>query len=323
MNAGHPSHGPIRYSVEDFSFPMSNLCFLVSLITEDSDFQREQAAAAKEVAERLRVDVRICYAENDAIKQNQQLFEVIQNPSSGVNAIVVEPAGSTALPQVARAAVDAGLGWVLLNRDDASLSELAARSKNPVFSVKDDPEETGRILGQQLRALVPNGGDVLCIQGPTSNPVSAQRLDGVNETKPDNITLKLLRSPYWTEAAGFQTVTSWLRLSTSQHGEYAAVIGQSDLIALGARRAFQEFPNLNARDRWLSLPFLGVNGLKVGQNAVRGKLLAATVAIPPSTTPAIELLVQTYKTGQPAPRLTLVRPSSYPNLEVLSPSPVA
>lgn len=302
---------------------MSDLCFIVSLITEDSDFQREQAAAAKEAADRLRVEVRIVYAENDAIKQNQQLFEVIQNPSSGVNAIIVEPAGSTALPQVARAAVDAGLGWVLLNRDDASLSELAARSKSPAFGVKDNPEETGRILGQQLRALVPNGGDVLCIQGPTSNPVSAHRLDGMNQTKPENITFKLLRSAYWTEAAGYQTVTSWLRLSTSQHGEYAAVVGQSDLIALGARRAFQELTNSSLRDRWLAVPFLGVNGLKVGQNAVRGKLLASTVAIPPSTPPAIELLVQAYRNGRPAPRLNFVRPASHPSLDVLASTPVA
>lgn len=302
---------------------MSNLCFIVSLITKDSDYQREQATAAKEAADRLKVNVRIFYAENDAIKQNQQLFEVIQNPSSGVNAIIVEPAGSTALPQVARAAVGAGLGWVLLNRDDPSLSELGPQSKNPVFSVTADQEETGRILGQQLRALVPTGGDVLCIQGPTSNPVSAQRLDGMNETKPENITLKLLRSPYWTEAAGFQTVTSWLRLSTSQHGEYAAVVGQSDLIVLGARRAFQELTNLSLRDRWLSRPFLGVNGLKVGQNAVRSRQLASTVAIPPSTLPAIEMLVQAYRNGQAAPRLTFVRPASYPSLDVLSPASLA
>lgn len=303
--------------------PISNLSFVVSLITEDSDYQRDQAAAAKEAADRLKVNVRICYAENDAIKQNQQLFEVIQNPSSGVNAIVVEPAGSTALPQVARAAVDAGLGWVLLNRDDASISELAQRSKNPVFAVTANQEETGRIIGQQLRALVPTGGDVLCIQGPTSNPVSAQRLDGMNDTKPENVTFKLLRSPYWTEAAGFQTVSSWLRLSTSQHGEYAAVVAQSDLIALGARRAFQELTNLDVRDRWLSLPFLGVNGLKVGQNAVRSKLLASTVAIPPSTVPAIEMLVKAYRNGQAAPRVTFVRPSSYPSLDVLAPATVA
>lgn len=301
---------------------MGTLTFAVSLITEDSDYQREQAAAAKEVADRLKVNVRICYAENDAIKQNQQLFEIIQNPSCSVNAIVVEPAGSTALPQVARAAVDAGLGWVLLNRDDASISELAPRSKSPVFAVTADQEETGRILGQQLRTLVPSGGDVLCIQGPTSNPVSAQRLDGMNETKPENITLKLLRSPYWTEAAGFQAVTSWLRLSTSHQCEYAAVVGQSDLIALGARRAFQELANVDLRDKWLALPFLGVNGLKVGQNAVRSRLLASTVAIPPSTVPAIEMLVQAYRNGQPARRLTLVRPTSYPSLDVLAPAPV-
>ena len=300
---------------------MDKLRFVVSLITHESDYQREQADAAQQAARRLNVDLQIFYADNDAIKQSQQLFEVIQNPSSGVNALILEPAGSTAFPRVAHAAVAAGLGWVVMNRDDASIANWRSRSSHPVFVVTADQEETGRILGRQIAVLLPGGGKVLCLQGPSGNPVSDQRMVGMSHTKPENIKLKLLRSPHWTEAGGFQSVSSWLRLSISHDADIDAVIGQSDLIALGAHRAFHEHITGGVRDRWLSLPFLGVNGLKVGQNAVRTGVLVSTVVVPPTTVPAIELLVSAYREGVRPPERTLVPPASFPDLAMLAPRP--
>jgi ABC-type sugar transport system substrate-binding protein len=298
---------------------MSKLSFVVSLITQESDYQREQADAAQQVARRVDVDLQILYADNDAIKQSQQLFEVIQNPSSSVNALILEPAGSTAFPRVAHAAVTGGLGWVVMNRDDASIAELRSQSSHPIFAVSADQEETGRILGRQIAILLPRGGTVLCVQGPSGNPVSEQRMVGMGQTKPENIKLKLLRSPYWTEAGGFQAVSSWLRLSVSHDEDVAGVIGQSDLIALGAHRAFHEHTTGAARDRWLSLPFLGVNGLKVGQNALRSGVLASTVVVPPTTVPAIEMLVRAYRDGVRPSERTLVAPRSFPDLGSLAP----
>lgn len=297
---------------------MSRLRFAVSLITQESDYQREQAEAAQQTARRLNVDLQIFYADNDAIKQSQQLFEVIQNPASCVNALILEPAGSTAFPQVAKAAVAAGMGWVVMNREDPSISELRAQAKVPVFAVSADQEETGRILGRQIGILLPDGGNVICIQGPSSNPVSKQRMAGMSETKPDNIRLKLLRSTFWTEAAGYQTVKSWLSLSVSHDEDVAAVIGQSDLITTGARRAFEELTIGKARDRWMGLPFLGVNGLKLGQDAVRNRFFASTVVVPPTSVPAIELLVTEYRDGKKAPERTLVGPQSLPDLRQLT-----
>jgi hypothetical protein len=59
---------------------MEKLCFLVSLTTQDNDFQLEQAAAAQAAAERLGVSVDILYADNDAIQQSQQRASFNPNP---------------------------------------------------------------------------------------------------------------------------------------------------------------------------------------------------------------------------------------------------
>jgi len=142
---------------------------------------------------------------------------------------------------------------------------------------------------------------------------------GMSGTKPRNIELKFLRSAYWTEEAGYKAVASWLRLSTSQGSDIAGVIGQSDLIALGAHRAFRELTTGEKRDRWLGLPFLGVNGLEAGQDAVRSGVLAATVVIPPSSGAAVETLVRAYRDGVRPQECILVMPRSFPDLATLVP----
>ena len=103
------------------SSPSAKLSFFLSLITRESDYQRAQAASAEDAARRLNVAVEISYADNDAIQQSQQLLQVIHNRSSEIRALIFEPAGNTAFPQVAHAAAAAGLGWVVINRSTGNV----------------------------------------------------------------------------------------------------------------------------------------------------------------------------------------------------------
>src|SRR5215813_10788829 len=149
---------------------MKKLRFLLSLTNDDNDYQIEQAAAAKKAAAKLGVELEIIHAKNDGILQSQQLLNCIQNSKQPrPDAILFEPAGSTALPQVARAAAAAGIGWVVLNRDADYIPELRRLFHVPVFAITSDHEEIGRIQGRQLSALLPNGGLVLYIQGPAES----------------------------------------------------------------------------------------------------------------------------------------------------------
>jgi ABC-type sugar transport system substrate-binding protein len=298
--------------------PLAKLTFALSLITRESDYQQEQAICAQECVRRMGADIEIMYADNDAIKQSQQLLQVIQNRSHELNALIFEPAGNTAFPQVARAAAAAGLGWVLMNRSDDSITELRQRYGSPICSVTEDHEETGRILGRQVAALLPQGGMLLCLQGPSGSPVTALRLTGMEETKPANIDLKFLRSAHWTEEGGYNAVAGWLRLSTSHDADIIGIMGQSDLIALGAYRAFREHAQGKKRDHWLGLPFLGVNGLKLGRDAVQRGTLAATVVVPPTADVAIESLVRAYREGVRPEERIFVTPKSFPDLAVLA-----
>ena len=298
---------------------MKKPSILVSLTTKDNDYQQEQAADAEQTARRLGVDLQIVFADNDAITQSQQLLKVIQNTSGQrPDVIVFEPAGGTALPQVARAAVSGGIGWVVVNRDVEYISDLRRSSRLPSFCVTSDHEEVGRIQGQQFAALLPNGGTVLYIQGPAESLAAKQRSAGMYETKPVNIQLKVMKAQ-WTEESSYKTVSSWLRLSTSHESHVDVIAAQDDSMALGARKAFQDHTTGAARDRWLSLPYTGCDGLpKTGQAWVRSGLLTATVVIPPNTGQAIDMIVQALRTGVMPPERSITSVSSFPSLETLA-----
>jgi ribose transport system substrate-binding protein len=298
---------------------MKKLNFLVSLTTRDNDYQVEQATAAEEAARRLGVDVQIIHADNDAITQSQQLLQVIQSRSeSHPDAIIFEPVGGTALPQVARAAAAAGIGWVVLNRDVDYIPELRRAYRVPIFAITSDHEEIGRIQGRQFAALLPKGGSVLYIQGPSESLAAKQRTTGMYETKPVDVQVKVMKGQ-WTEASAYKTVSSWLRLSTAQQTRIDLIAAQDDAMALGARKAFQELSDEVARDRWLRLPFTGCDGLpKTGQAWVKKGLLTATIFAPPNTGKALEMLVQAVHSGSMPPERTLTTPASIPSLDALA-----
>jgi ribose transport system substrate-binding protein len=298
---------------------MKKLRIVLSLTTNDNDYQLEQAIAAADAAKRLGIDLEVLYAENDAIAQSQQLLKLIQSRSQPVaDGIVFEPAGGTALPQVARAAAAAGTGWVVLNREVDYIRELRQHYRVPAFCVSSNHEEVGCIQGRQLGALLPRGGSVLYIQGPSDSLAAKQRTSGMYETKPAEVQVKLMKAQ-WTESSAYRTVSSWLRLSTSHQTPIDVVAAQDDSMALGARKAFEELPPSPARDRWLSLPYLGCDGLpNSGQAWVQKGVLTATIYIPANAGKAIDMLVHALRTGSMPSEQTVTVPISIPALESLA-----
>ena len=290
---------------------MNNLNVVVALTTRDNDYQAEQSAAATEVASRLGVNISIVYADNDAVNQSQQLVKIIQDRTQRPDAILVEPVG-TPMPQVAKAAVSAGIAWGILNREAEYISELRRMAQIPVFALSPDQEEVGRIQGRQLAALAPEG-NVLYIEGPSSSSAASLRTKGMVSTKPSRVEVKILKGN-WSEPSGRQAINSWLSLSTSNHLHIRAVVAQNDAMAIGARKAFLGLSQTE-RELWLNIPFTGCDGVtRTGQEWVRSGQLRATVVIPPMAGLALEMLAKALNTGSMPAEKTLCTPVSFPPL---------
>ena len=289
---------------------------LVSLITDDNDYQLEQAASAQAAAVKLGARVQIIYSGNDAVQQTQQILSFIQDPAKRPDAILAEPVG-TGMAQIAKAAVNAGIAWGIINTDVDYIAQLRQRALVPVFTILSDHEAIGKIQGQQIGAFLGEQGAVLHIEGPSRGDVAKLRTKGMLSTKPAAVTVKALKGD-WTQNSGHHAIKSWLSLSTSRSLNVGMVACQNDDMAIGARRAFEEVLDVRERDQWLRLPFLGCDGLpRSGQEWVRQGKLAATVVSPPIVGDALELLSTAMKAGSQPPERTLVAPLSFPALKEL------
>lgn len=295
---------------------MNQLNVLVSLITEDNDYQLEQAASAQVAALKLGASVQIMYSGNDAMQQTQQILRFIQDPSKRPDAILAEPVG-TGMLQIAKAAVAAGIAWGIINSDVDYIPQLRQHAMVPVFSVVSDHEAIGKIQGQQIAAFLGEQGCVLYIEGPSVRDVAKIRTKGMLATKPSRVDVKTLKGD-WTQNSGYHAIKSWLSLSTSRQLHVSMIACQNDDMAIGARRAFEELGDVRERDAWLRLPITGCDGVpRSGQEWVRQGRLAATVISPPLLGDAMQLLASALKAGSQPPERTLVSPNSFPSLKEL------
>jgi len=294
---------------------MKRLKVLLALITQDNDYQREQAVVADATAQRMGMDLQVVYADNDAIVQTKQILAAIHAPApERPDAVIAEPVG-TGMLAVASAAVNSGVGWIVLNREADYLAPLR-QGTTPVGSVECDNVEVGRIQGRQFAALLPSGGTLLYIEGPSTD-VTKQRRAGLDETLPANITVQAGRGK-WTEESAYQVVASRLQSVGSAPPTIGVIGCQNDAMAMGARRAVEGLTAAQQRAQWLKVPFTGVDGVPTsGQVWVKDGLLTATVVVPALTGIALDVLAKAVASGTQVPERSLIRPASYPPVEAL------
>jgi ribose transport system substrate-binding protein len=291
---------------------------LLSLTIEDSVYQRAEAQAAKNSARKHGFDVDVTFAKGDAIAQSDQLLRVIQSSQNRPDAIMLEPVG-TGMVRVAQEAAKAGIGWVVVNREVEYIPDLRKAARAPIFAVSTNHTESGRIQGRQLNALLPKGGFVLYLQGPTSHPVVEKRQQGLLETKREEIEVRPLNG-HWEESVACDVVSSWLRLPTSRSLQSLVVAAQNDFMAIGARKAFAQL-NRRPSSETPVVRYIGCDGLEEqGKSWVQSGLLDGTVCCPSLTALAMDLLAKELKHGVTPQPITLANPVPYPPLEQLRPS---
>jgi ABC-type sugar transport system substrate-binding protein len=281
---------------------------VVGLLNDQQEFQRMQAADARSAAARAGLEAEVVFAESNAVLQIQQLFRFVHAPEGErPAAIVVETVTGEGLERVARNAVRAGIGWVLVNGLARYVDALRQeRPDLPIGNVALDNTECGRIQGRQVRALAPGGGPVLCLQGPADTAAASERLAGLREVLDGAYELKLLNGD-WTEQSGEKAMAAWLRLKTSEGFRPCAVVAQNDAMAVGARRAIREH-----RREWADVPLTGCDGLpEGGQRLVRAGELAATVVTPTTAGQAVTLVARTLA-GERLSAEVRLAPRSFP-----------
>jgi ABC-type sugar transport system substrate-binding protein len=295
---------------------MKKLSVVISL-PGDNRYLGEQTTAAEAAARRHRLDLKTVNAHSDPVAQSQQILEIVQSKSSRPDAIIVEPATEAGMPRVAEAAVNAGIGWVISNARVDYLEALRKASQAPVFSISQDHSEIGRTQGRQFAAFLPEGGAVLYLRGPGTNYLAAQRAEGMESATPRTLNVKSMKIQ-WTEESCFQSVSSWLRLSTVHAADIDLIAAQNTDFIAGARRAFNSHSDVAERTKWLSLPCFGAGVLNQAKPLVDRGVLTAAVITSLTMDTALEMLVKAFQSGSQPPEHSFVQASSYPSLDELA-----
>ncbi len=293
-----------------------NAKVLLSLLTEKQEFQRLQAEDARAAAARAGLALEIHGAENDPAAQLQRITQAVNAPlASRPAAVIAQPAAAAGLEGIGRTAVQAGIGWVLLGDRAALLAPLQREFPGRlVAAVGTDNDEIGRLQARLFRALLPGGGTMVYVEGPSFGAAAIHRrkmmLDGLVGSGID--TVKVL-SGDWTASSAERAATFWLKLAARI--ERPDLVGsQNDEMAVGVRNALATF-----RPEWKGIAFTGVDGLPDGgQRLVRERVLVATIVTPSPTGPSVELVARALRGEKVAP-LTLMPPRVLPPLEELQP----
>jgi len=296
---------------------MKRLRIVVSL-PNDNAYQHEQKAVARSTAQRLGLDLQVIQAADDSTTQRQQLLKIVESSAEAwPNAFLVEPVSGTGLRRVAEGAVAKGIAWVMSNSDVDYVKQLRKSPGVPVFTVTQGQREIGQLQGKQLAALLPQGGSVLYIEGPSMSSVAIQRREGMESAKPRNVRITTIRSN-WNEESAYQSAGTRLQLASSSAEGFDLVAGQTHELALGARKAFRNFGNLEQRQKWLGLPFIGIGILGQVKPLVDAGVLTAAVITSVTMELALKMLVRAIEAQlQPAER-SVVEALSYPDLEKIA-----
>jgi ABC-type sugar transport system substrate-binding protein len=287
----------------------------VFLVSSGSLYQGQQKEAAESAARAGHVELDVFFANGDSKKQREQVFSYVRGESAPAG-VVVHPVEEAGLRFVAQEAVQKGIAWAVASRAPAWTESLGRDSGVLAFCVAVDQVGIGRLQGEQYRALLPEGGTVLYVTGPSMAASVQERQTGMEAAKGSLInTINVVGN--WNEPSGHDAVAAWLE-TTRGLVPFDMIGSQNDDMGIGARKALTEAADAFGKPAWRDLPITGVDGLPaVGQRLVDAKTLTATVIMPTTAGRAVELMAQALRGGESPRTVTTLPMMSYPHLSLL------
>jgi ABC-type sugar transport system substrate-binding protein len=288
------------------------------LRTTENDYQLQLKEEALREGKRAGFAVQVESAQDDAGRQVAQITAAIENAhANNLVAVLIAPVRDDNLAPTARAAAEAGVEWVLLNREVGFIEELRRQfTDRAIFAVSPEQAEIGCIHGQQVRALMPGGGCVVCVTGPLTASSAQHRLDGLKSVVADPYRLVTLNAD-WTSEGARLALERWLNNMTEDTEVPGVFVAQNDEMALGLRQAARDAA-VRLNQPLDKIPIVGCDGSPtLGQRLVREGRLRGTVVTPPASGPAVEWIARKRRRGEIPPAVVVQAVTSFPGLASL------
>jgi ABC-type sugar transport system substrate-binding protein len=178
------------------------------------------------------VTLQIEDAKDDVTKQLSQVQNFIANK---VDAIIVNPVDTSATTAITKAAAEAGVPLVYVNRQPVDVDALGPKAA----FVASNEAESGTLETQAICKILGGKGDVLVLEGELSNQAAVQRTKDIHEVIATDACkgIKVIaeQTAVWDRTKAQNLMTNWL----SKGMKYDAVISNNDEMAIGALQAMK------------------------------------------------------------------------------------
>ncbi len=224
-------------------------------------FQTYIVDAAKEAAKEANITLDVQDAQEDVIKQQDQVNTLIEQ---GVKALIVVPVDTSATDAITTAAAEAGIPLVYVNRNPFGDSQPPEN----VYYIGTKEVDAGKFQAEYLKKIMPEGGGIAILQGILSNEAALKRTQGNEEVLAGGkFTILAKESGNWQRDQGINLTENWI---TAYGDDLKVVLGNNDEMALGAVQALQAAGRTD-------VIVMGVDATPDGKAAVADGTMACTV----------------------------------------------
>lgn len=227
-------------------------------------FQTMVLDAATDAADELGITLSVENAEEDLIRQQDQVNALIEN---GVDGLIVVPVDTSAVDPIIEAAEAASIPLVFVNRNPFGEED---EIPDDVYFVGSAEYEAGVMQMEHIGDLLGGEGGIGILLGILGNEATVQRTDGVKDTIDEHypdIEVLAEESADWQRDQAVSLVENWL---LTYGDEINAIVSNNDEMALGALQAIQS----NNREDVL---IIGVDAISDALESIESGELDATM----------------------------------------------
>ena len=275
-------------------------------------YQDLQGRTAQATAQALGIDVEVVFS--PGFGQYRVIRKRLGDAARPLDAVVTEPATVANIDLILKD-LRGRTGVVLLNAWDP-LVETHCRQWVPGFpigTISMPHLKFGELQGRQVSSVVGKGASILVVTGPSRSSAAVERLQGLKSTVRPDIQVFDIEAGQWNETEGALAFGIWYGVFKSRRETIEAIVGQSDDIAVGARKAATSVANPDHARMFAQARYFGVGAVPgFGKEKVDDGTLYASIVAPPNAGTAVELLHEFWATGRPLPLRSFSDVVSYP-----------
>ncbi|ATE77134.1 sugar ABC transporter substrate-binding protein [Pseudomonas frederiksbergensis] len=234
----------------------------VSIARVDDNFMTYVRNGLENAARKENVQIQFEDAQGDVVRQLNQIQGFL---GQKVDAVIVLPVDTAATANMTRAAVEAKIPLVYVNRhpDERVLPK-------GVVTVASNDIEAGQLQMRYLADKLGGKGNIAIIMGDLAQNSTHDRTEGVKQVLKDYPGIKIIeqQSAEWQRNKGMDLTSNWLLAGTG----FDAIVANNDEMAIGAAMALQQAGKAKGE-----IAIVGIDGLPDGLAAIKRGMLVASV----------------------------------------------